>query len=390
MKGISKPPQPIIMNFGNDFINNFREEIKSKNRIVYFVCIFWIIIILSLLFFAQLDWDARLALLLFLIAIPTCIWSSNNYYDNYIYEELKPGVYRAVLKGEGIGKLSKARKLALLQEVFENRREVEIPLSASKKPNKYLPYWIIFFIFLCVLFFAPVKRDLACTVIEETQWYKCEIHSKSVLINFGTKDLGTVNTVLFEGKNPFCQTIQFRGPNNLMTSYMELWSKKLSVEDINKKFKQGKDFNYNFGVGTVYFWILLAIFLFALLDIMRSDKINWKDYIFARFEIIFAALFVHAARMQQKEIENYLLEPIVTPERYRAILKAEGLDNPNEIKFENTLAAVKDEKIINYLKDDELTDMQKEFYDKSWSAKDQAKMDKDVEDLTKQFYDDGK
>ena len=45
---------------------------------------------------------------------------------------------------------------------------------------------------------------------------------------------------------------------------------------------------------------------------------------------------------------------------------------------------------MDILKDDELTDMQKEFYDKSWSAKDQAKRDKDVEDLTKQFYDDGK
>lgn len=386
---LSKPPQPITMGFRNVPGSNCREKMQFMKYIIYFFCIFWIGIALILMFCVPVSWEVVGATFMcFIPVIGVIFW--HNSYDNYIYEELEPGLYKAVLKGEGIGKLSSARKLALLKEVFENKREVEIPLPVNKKPNKYLPYWIIFFIFLGALFLAPVKRNLTCTAVEGTKLYKCEIYSKSVLLNLGTKDLGIVKTVALDGKGPFGQTIQFRDANNFSTNYTEIWTKKLSVEDINKKFKQGEDFRYNFGVGSVYFWILLVIFLFTILDVMRKEKISLKDYIFARLEVIVAVLLIHAARMTQKEIENYLLEPIVTPKRYNAILRAEGLDNPHEIQFENTLAAVKDEKIINYLKDDELTDMQKEFYDNSWSAKEQAKMDQDVEDLTKQFYDDGK
>ena len=369
---LSKPEKPIIVSFRNIPGNNFR---KKMNFGTFLSIPFFILInvTIMLVLFLHHTWEVKVPLLMFILVISLFIYIFKDYHDNYIYEEISPGQYRAVLKGKGIGKLSKEEKLSLLQEVLENKREVEIPVKVPKKLIPRSVYVVIFLVILGAMYWAPIKRDLDCKIINETQIYKCEIHSKSVLRHLDTIDLGVIKSAFVANKHDKnsgnSYQIQFRTANNTNVSYTEWWLLALDfildkkVNAMNKSFSQGKDFHYDFGIGLGLFWIFAIVFPIILLDAVRKG---------------------------QKQINDYILAPVITPERYKAILKAEGLDNPQEMQFENTLAEVKDEKVINHLKDDDLTDMQKEFYDNSWSAKDQAKREQDVENATKQFYEDGK
>ena len=362
---LSKPKTPINFSFHNIPGNNFREKIQLTKYFVYFLCIFFNIVGIVLIFAVPISWAVIGALLFCFLLPPLMVWGITNSSNNYIFEEIEPGQYQSVLKGKGIGKLSKEEKLALLQEVFENKKEMEIPAQTPKKHNAHFYAEIISLVLIgCLMYWAPITRKLICTHLNGTV-YNCDLHQKAVLRNLDTVNLGAITGAVVSTKHDKHEhetsyQIQFRTPNNTNISYTQWWLLDLpfmldrKVNALNKRFSKGEDFSYYLVNYVVVLGIIVLLFYPLIIWVMERKRENEVD-------------------------GNYFL----SPGQYRAILRAEGLEG-----IEDRYAkpwVVTDEKVIDYLKDDETTDMQKEFYGTSRNFS-----DKDIEDATKQFYDDGK
>lgn len=373
---IIKTKTPITCTFTNIPGKDFRAKAKNTKYFLYFFTAMLIIpcilalcaepnnLILIAAIFAA-------ALILFLLH-----WGFGNFFNNYIYEEITPGQYRSVLKGEGIGKLSKEEKALLLQHLSENEQEIEIPPHNIKKSLPLYVYIILLLGLFAAMFFAPVKRELVCKntgFIGGKYTYNCYVSSSSILHNFGKVNLDSVQRA-FEAtkysqdakrhKKERVSQIQFLTAGNKTLSYTQVWGKiplSKKIYDMNNLFDAGKDFSYNFGLGVVLFWGL-SIFAVVILLI--------------------------AAKRGQESLYNYVVEPIFTPKRLDAILRAEGLKNIQGINYK--LAENAADKVDNYSTDYEHNDMRQEFYKQSIPPQEQAAINAEVENLTKQFYNDGK
>lgn len=373
MQGVSKPEKPVGFGFHNIPGKNFREKIQFTKYFVYFLCTFFIIVGIFLMFAVPVSWAVFAALLLCFVVGPLMVCFVTYYSNNYIFEEVAPGQYQAVLKAEGFAKLNDYQKKALINQVFEEEKEkqnqTEQEQSAKKSKAHVYAAIISLVVIACLMYWAPITRKLVCTHVRGIV-YNCDLQQRAVLRNLDTVKLGAITGAVVARKydkdeHKTSYQIQFRSPNNTNISYTQMWLLDLpfmldrKVDALNKKFSKEEDFSYY----SVNYVVVLGIIVLL-------------------FYPLIVAIMVRKGEKENSD-NNYF-----SPERYKAILKAEGLED-----IEDRYAkpwVVTDEKIINYLKDDETTAMQKEFYDNSWSAKDQSERDQDVEDLTKQFYDDGK
>ncbi len=90
-------------------------------------------------FYYKLPFDGMfvIGILMFLGVSLLFIMIIDYFSDNYIYEETSPGVYSAVLKGKGIGKLREEEKAALLQQVLEvKQQQNQVPDTSWNKNDQ--------------------------------------------------------------------------------------------------------------------------------------------------------------------------------------------------------------------------------------------------------------
>ncbi len=329
MHSLSVPENPVeLTNWGK----NFREKLKFCRKFSYCFsgCLILLDVILTLL--KEINPEAKIPLLLFSLAILLFGFLYGYYHDNFIYEEISPGTYRAILMGNGIGKLNDFQKISLLKQVFEN--EIRIPVQVPKKHNARLYATIISLILVCCLmFWGPITSKMFCTHIKG-HTYQCELHPKTVLRNLDVVNLGAVTGAfvkydhiefrsVYDHRNITYKTVK-------LINFPSLLDKKVNA--INRRFNQEKDFTYHL---VNYFVILLYIILFILPFAIGVMEWKWK---------------------REVTDNNYF-----SPERYKAILRAEGLDSFHSMQFGNVVMEVTDKKDVNYLKDDKFIGVQKEI-----------------------------
>ena len=341
MQVVSRPKTPVTFEFKNIPGNNFRKKIKFTKYFSYFLWVFFTVVGIVVMSTAPISLEIIGATLLCFLIPLLLVCFVKHYSDDYVFEEVSPGQYRSVLKAEGFGKLDNYQKKELLKQIFENGDETQTQVQIPKKHNSHLYAAIISLVLIvCLMFWAPITRKMICNhtnTIGGKHIYKCELYPKTVLRNLDVINLGVITNAFvaskYNRKDGTSYQIQFRTPNNINISYTDWWLKGLSfmldrkVNALNKRFSKGENFTYYL----VNYIVVLG------------------------FIILFFLPFIIAILEQKKENEVFN-NNFFSPERYRAILKAEGLEDVDNINIKPL--------IIND--------------------------DKDVDDLTKQFYDDGK
>jgi len=317
----------------NNWGKDFRKKLKSGRKFSY--CFAGGILLLNILLnvSGQIFPGSENVLYLFSALIFLFGFLYGHYHDNFIYEEVAPGTYRAVLRGKGIGKLDYFQKKELLKQIFEDEDKIEIQKQISQKSDSALLGIIIFLIFLvCLMIFLPLTRKVICTHLRDNI-YKCGLQEKPVFNKSNVFELGTVTKALAAGSAGQYQ-LQFHTIYNTNISYT-MWTgphflPSKRAYEINKMMARKKDFTYDM-INEIFIAAVLVLVILSVFTAVKQTK--WKRKI--------ASL------------------DFFSSERYKAILKAEGLDT--DIKPSAEISGP----VIEFSEDDELTEMQKEFYDKN-------------------------
>ncbi len=235
--------------------------------------------------------------------------------------------------------------------------------SQNVKKTKAVLYIMIpiFCIFgIVAIIWGSVSRSLACTYNNNAA-YDCRIISNNIFTGNNTKNYSNIRGVTLasqRGSQSTMYQIQLVDNKGNQLSYTNTWespatSLRKKVDELNKYFNSNKNFSYDFGVE----WILICMGL---------------AFIIVPFIIL--AVFKHYT-------DNYIFEK-VRPGYYKAVLKAKGIGKMN--LNEEQMKTILHQSLEGGQKTPE------QVYEESWNKKDQAFKDKDVEDLTKQFYEDEK
>ena len=240
----------------------------------------------------------------------------------------------------------------------------------------YLLSFVFFIIALVLMFFAPVRRSVFCTY--NTGKYNCQINSKSIMCDMGITNFNNITQAFVAtskgDKGETMYQMQFLDTNNNKLSYSNSWINVYSVVDkkvaaMNNMFSQNKNFNYDFGLNMFIISLIIGAFVLPIFFIWFFNNL----------------------------CNNYIYEE-VNPGKYKAILKGKGIgkftDSEIMVLKKEIFGEVKEikegsgiidlkaqalhdkefpnlekpelspEEIAN-LQDDELTDIQKEFYDRN-------------------------
>ena len=190
--------------------------------------------------------------------------------------------------------------------------------------------------------------------------YDCSIATKNILMGNSITNYSDIRAAVLASKRGSKSTVYqiklVNGEGNQL-SYTNTWQSPASsltkiVEKLNGYFRSDADFSYDFAID----WVLILMGL---------------PFIFIPFIIL--AVFKYYTN-------NYIFEK-VRPGYYKAVLKAKGIGKMN-LTDEQVTA------FMHQVREGQVTNEQ--IYEESWNQKDQAFKDRDVEDLTKQFYEDGK
>lgn len=250
----------------------------------------------------------------------------------------------------------------------------------------YLLSLICFVIALVLMFFVPVRRSVSCTY--NTGKYNCQMRSRSIMRNMGITNFNDITKAVLASKEVSTSTdsrskrnstqtmyqMQFLDTNNNKLSYSSSWISAYSVVDkeitvMNKMFSQNKNFDYDFGLNVITILLIIGAFVLPILFIRIFNSLC-NDYIYEEINP-----GQYKAILKGKGIGNFTESEIM-------VLKREIFGEVKEIKEGSGIIDLKaqalhdkefpnlekpelsPEEIAN-LQDDELTDIQKEFYDRN-------------------------
>lgn len=218
--------------------------------------------------------------------------------------------------------------------------------------------------FFCItgitaMLLGSVSRSMNC-VYKNNSSYDCRITTKNILMGTSIENYPNIQKVTLASKRGSESTVyQIKLVNSEGSdlSYTNTWQSPAStltkkVEELNKRFNSYKDFSYDFGFN----WMLIVM-----------------GVPFILIPFIILALFKYYTN-------NYLFEK-VRPGYYKAVLKAKDIGKMN-------LNDEQVEALIHQVREGQETNIP--VNESSWDQNDRAFRDRDIEDATKQFYEDGK
>lgn len=230
---------------------------------------------------------------------------------------------------------------------------------------------------LVLTFVASIKDTMSCTY--KVDAYDCQVHSKSVFRDLGVTDYPDITQAVIASRRSSSYSssthhrtthtvyqAQFLDLKNNQLSYTSVWNSSYpsvnkEINAINRMFSKNEDFDYDFG-----FEIFLLVGIIMLIVIPVIITIGFSSV-----------------------LNNYIYEE-VSPNQYRPMLKVKGggmahasglssmfgmeqkqptYDIPKDLKQQGFKQRqyqgpnASEIEIARNLQDDELTDIQKDFYD---------------------------
>ena len=238
--------------------------------------------------------------------------------------------------------------------------------SANIKKAKAV-FYIMIPIFCLISLFTMVMgtttRKVSCTYKRDSAVYNCQVTSKNFLTGTSVKNYTNIQKAVLassrsrssKGGSSTVYQVQFLNSEGEKLGYDNSWtslssSVKVKVINLNTHFNAKKDFSYDLGMD----WVLI---LFSLP--------------FLIFPLLIFFVFRHL-------INNYIFEE-VSLGQYQAVMKVKdiGKMNLNRQQMDEFLYQIKNQN-------------QSAGGTSSWLDKDREFIEQDVEDATKEFYDDGK
>ena len=184
--------------------------------------------------------------------------------------------------------------------------------------------------------------------------------------------------------------VRFQDSNKAEIAYSNTWTNIYGpldkhVNALNKMFRQGENFHYDFGVSYFLILGLITTFMFPLFLLRRCQKIS-NDYIFEevargkyqavlegkglgrlRYEETHALVLkiIGEERLQKikKEFAKKMKDQGVS-DKYKMRDNGDTIYNLSQKQYNGPEQRSAGEEIARNLQDDDLTDIQKEFYDK--------------------------
>ena len=206
---------------------------------------------------------------------------------------------------------------------------------------------------------GSMSRSISCTYNNDSV-YDCRVITESIFT--GTKvgnysDIQKATLASKRGSKSTVYQIQLLSKNGEQFSYTNTWQSPASsltkkIDALNKQFYSHKSFSYDFG----FEWMLILMSI---------------PFIFIPIIVLVAAKYY---------LNNYIFEE-VSPGKYQAVLKAKDVGKMN-------LTDEQIKALVQQVKGGQEKDIQ--VTESTWEKNDREFRDRDIEDLTKQFYEDGK
>ncbi|MCR5505061.1 MAG: hypothetical protein K6E94_05895 [Elusimicrobiaceae bacterium] len=235
--------------------------------------------------------------------------------------------------------------------------------SSNIKKAKIMLYFMLPIFCLTGIFvmnLGMTSMSLSCKYDQTKYSYNCQLFKENILMGKDTINISDIEKAVVSSRRGDkstlyqVQLINVQGEHipfdNSWTNLYFSVNKK--AEKLNKYFSARKDFSYDFG--TDWFIILFSV-------------------PFILFPIIMLLFFKHITN-------NYIFQE-VRPGEYQAISKIKGIGKMN-------LPPELMERLSSEFAGKQMPDNQ--FHENSYRNKDAEFIEKDVDDLTKQFYEDGK
>ena len=236
-----------------------------------------------------------------------------------------------------------------------------ITINAFAWQIKYMKFSIYFFcvipLFVGVmsLFFVPFKYSMHCNY-QDSKSYNCNIYSTAIFSRRINQYNNVTKAILGKDQRKDLYYMEFVDINGKKTPCVFGWTNNSSsvnenIESFNKLFDAKKDFDDKFIPN--WGWVITIL-------------ISWS------IPLLLISLINHFSN-------NYIYKRI-SSRRYKAVLKGKGIGKLSEMEQKALLQQV--------FGNEQQT--QRQVPESSWDKNDRAFRERDVEDLTKQFYDDGK
>lgn len=221
-----------------------------------------------------------------------------------------------------------------------------------------LPIFCLVGIFVMNL--GMTSMSLSCKYDQTKYSYNCQLFKENILMGKDTINISDIEKAVVSSRRDNkstlyqVQLINVQGNNiaydNSWTNLYTSVNKK--AEKLNKYFSARKDFFYDFGIDWFIILFSLPFILFPIIMLLGFKYIT----------------------------NNYIFQE-VRPGEYQAISKLKGIGKMNlpQEAIDSILTQVNSSPKTN-----------EQIYKESWENKDAEFIEKDVEDLTKEFYKDGK
>lgn len=234
---------------------------------------------------------------------------------------------------------------------------------SEKAKNAKILLYIMIPIFCIVgistMIFGSMSRSISCTYNDDST-YDCRITTESIFTRTKFGNYSNIEKVILASKRGSKSTvyqIQLINKNGEQLSYTNTWQSPASslakkVDELNKQFYLHKNFSYDFGIE----WMLILMSLpFIVIPII----------------ILIVSKYC---------LNNYIFEE-VAPGKYQAVLKAKDIGKMN-------LTDEQIKALVQQVKGG--AELGVQVSESTREKNDREFRDRDVEDLTKQFYEDGK
>ncbi len=208
-----------------------------------------------------------------------------------------------------------------------------------------------------IMMLGATEREMSCSYEWDKAAYDCQITSKNFIMGTDTRYFKNIKKAVLNFENSDKGTLyqaQFLDTQDNKIAYNNVWvsppdSVDKQIEKLNKYFNAKKDFSYDLGINLMVIFVSIPFIILPLI-------------------IFFVFRYV---------MNNYLFEESDL-NKYKAALKIKDIgkmklseDQINEILYQVESSKANDSS-------------------NSFADKDREFIDRDVEDATKQFYDDGK
>lgn len=241
----------------------------------------------------------------------------------------------------------------------------------------YVVSAIFYVIAILMMFNTPLKTKIACAYKVDT--YDCRVFSKSLLRDLNILELpditqavaGNIQTdpeLKQSAKGPMYQ-LQLVDINNNRIKYTDTWlgnytDVEKQVVSLNKLFHRNRNFNYDFGMKV--FVIISILIMLAIPTILISwFRNNFGNYVYEKIS-------VYNPVLQNKSIGNMTNSSMGTLMGHFGREKKQNVYNmPANSKEQNFKAkeyngpSKADIEVAKNLQDDDMTDIQKDFYDRN-------------------------